>query len=231
VLIAHLKKVLSAQAVNIHMLMAGTDRVCVYTQRKVFMKDKGIFWGTLIIGIAFGLVVAGCASSGGANGPTTAVPPTATGPAAGAVQLAADINAIEADSATVSGTTVTLAGRFVWLQTDLTVPLGVTLDVTAGGARLGLGSSAGDRGGGVSSVDDDNVFIMEGGRIQGNTDSDGFTKNTAVVRRAALHCWPRGKWGMGGAYTRGGVPQIGGSDIVEDNSDNTNDTLIAVPGK
>jgi hypothetical protein len=92
-----------------------------------------------------------------------------------------------------------------------------------------FGNSA-DIGGGVSNVDDSNVFIMEGGRIQGNTDSDGFTKNTATTRGASMQAWPMAKWPTGGTYTKGGVSQTGGSDIVTGN-DWTNETLIAVPGQ
>jgi hypothetical protein len=92
-----------------------------------------------------------------------------------------------------------------------------------------FGNSA-DIGGGVANVDDGNVFIMEGGRIQGNTNSDGFTKNTAATRGAAMQAWPMSKWPMGGTYTKGGVPQTGGTDIVTGN-DWTDDTLIAVQGK
>jgi hypothetical protein len=88
-----------------------------------------------------------------------------------------------------------------------------------------FGNSA-DIGGGVSNVDNGNVFIMEGGRIQGNKDSDGFTKNTAATRGAAMQAWPMAKWPTGGTYTKGGVPQTGGIEIVTGN-DWTNDTLIA----
>jgi hypothetical protein len=56
-----------------------------------------------------------------------------------ALQLARDINAIEAGSAAAKGATVKLAG-FVAIPSALAVPLGVTLDVTASGAALGLGS-------------------------------------------------------------------------------------------
>jgi hypothetical protein len=88
-----------------------------------------------------------------------------------------------------------------------------------------FGNSA-DIGGGVSNVDDGNVFIMEGGRIQGSTDSDGFTKNTAATRGAAMQAWPMAKWPTGGTYTQGGVSQTGGRDMVTGN-DWTDDTLIA----
>jgi hypothetical protein len=36
------------------------------------------------------------------------------------------------------------------------------------------------------------------------------------------------KWGMGGTYTKGGVSQTGGSDILRSDR-GTDDTLIAVP--
>jgi hypothetical protein len=76
-------------------------------------------------------------------------------PAAEAAEkLAAEINAIKAGSATVSGATVTLIGGpvefngdyYVWpgavgIKNGLTVPEGVTLDVTADGAALELRNS------------------------------------------------------------------------------------------
>jgi hypothetical protein len=102
------------------------------TAKEVFdMKNKKRLFlgGTLIIGMAFSLVLAGCAST------TAAEDPTAVELAA---QLAADLNAIEAESATVNGAMVTLTGRFVEIASDLIVPAGVTLDVTAHGAALGL---------------------------------------------------------------------------------------------
>jgi hypothetical protein len=72
------------------------------------------------------------------------------------------------------------------------------------------------------------AFTMNGGRIQGGTDSDGFTKNIGSSEgTAALFLYDTtAKWGTGGAYTKGGKPQTGGSDIGS-----TDDTLIAVPGK
>jgi hypothetical protein len=78
------------------------------------------------------------------------------------------------------------------------------------------------------------TFTMSGGRIQGNTDRDGFTKNILAGRdqggtALSVDMWEAGvtaKWGTGGAYTKGGVSQSGGSDIGS-----TDDTLIAVPGQ
>jgi hypothetical protein len=80
------------------------------------------------------------------------------------------------------------------------------------------------------------TFTMKGGRIQGSTDSDGFTKNSVSYENsAALFVWDcAAKWGTGGTYTRGGVSQAGGSDIVPidaDSGGSTNDTLIAIPAK
>jgi hypothetical protein len=64
-----------------------------------------------------------------------------------AAQLAADLNAIKAECATVEGVRVRLAGgenfgAVVGLDRNLTVPAGVTLDVTADGAALLLGKEA-----------------------------------------------------------------------------------------
>lgn len=57
-----------------------------------------------------------------------------------AAKLAVDLNAIKAGSATVEGTTVKLTGLgFLGLDRNLTVPVGITLDVTADNAALGLG--------------------------------------------------------------------------------------------
>jgi hypothetical protein len=80
------------------------------------------------------LGLAGCATDSGGSSLT------ANDPAAAAAQLAADLNAIKAGSVAAEGATVKLADGFVWLQSDLTVPTGVTLDVTTDGAALGLGN-------------------------------------------------------------------------------------------
>ncbi|MDR1972965.1 MAG: hypothetical protein LBQ46_13715 [Treponema sp.] len=86
--------------------------------------------------LAFGLILAGCvglATGGPAGGGGMA------GPAA--EQLASDLNAVKGGSAKASGGTVTLSGE-IWLETDLTVPAGVTLDLMADGAALGLKDGA-----------------------------------------------------------------------------------------
>jgi hypothetical protein len=95
------------------------------------MKKATFELATLIIGMTFSLVLAGCASTGGTKDPT----------AAQAKQLAADINAIKAGKAKVNGATVTLTG-WAGLQTALTVPAGATLDLTAEGAALELQDGA-----------------------------------------------------------------------------------------
>ncbi|MDR1252597.1 MAG: hypothetical protein LBK62_10610 [Treponema sp.] len=75
------------------------------------------------------------------NAPITLAPLTAEEYLA--AKLAAEINAIRAGSATAEGATVKLAADTqVGIPSTLTVPAGVTLDVTAGGAALILGSQA-----------------------------------------------------------------------------------------
>jgi hypothetical protein len=90
-------------------------------------------------------------------------------------------------------------------------------------------------GGGVFIVGDA-LFEMYGGRIQGNKDSDGFTRNINNRQRGAAleNIMSRTKWGTGGSYTKGGVSQTGGSEIAplkEDGRGGTDDTLIAIPAK
>jgi hypothetical protein len=90
------------------------------------MKKSTLFLlGILITGMAFGLVLAGCDSTGDTEDP-----------AAAATQLAEDINALRAGSATANGATVTLSGGLS-LESQFTVPAGVTLDLTGDG-ELGL---------------------------------------------------------------------------------------------
>jgi hypothetical protein len=76
---------------------------------------------------AFGLVLAGCDSSGDTEDPAEA-----------AAQLAKDLNAIKEGIADVDGVNVTLTGQVINISSPLTVPAGVTLDVTANNAALGL---------------------------------------------------------------------------------------------
>jgi hypothetical protein len=119
------------------------------------MKNKKhSFFGTLIMGMAFAPVLAGCPTTGGSETPPT--------PGEQAEQLAAELNAITVGIATAAGASVKLTGD-VWLNRDLTVPAGVTLDVT--GAALGLGSYA-------SSVN--NVTLTVNGTIIAGHSAEGW---------------------------------------------------------
>jgi hypothetical protein len=96
----------------------------------------------------------------------------------------------------------------------------------SGNSAKGISNKA--RGGGVN-VAGNVTFTMEGGRIQGNTDSDSFTQNTVTTggQGAALFVDSSSvtaKWGTGGTYTNGGASQTGGNDIGT-----SDDTLIAIP--
>jgi hypothetical protein len=79
-----------------------------------------------------------------------------------AAELAAAINAMEGQSeghADVNGATVTITGGFVDVRTNLTVPAGVTLDVTEDGAALGLHNATVTVDGTVNAVPDS--FCLE----------------------------------------------------------------------
>jgi hypothetical protein len=134
------------------------------------MKKRTLFLlGTLIIGMAFGLVLAGCATDSG------------VGPSAEelAAQLAEDINAYHlpweepgsrAGTAVVNGATVTLTRGLQIRETQLTVPKGVTLDVTADGvaymlinATLTVNGTVNARAGGIR-IEDTGIW----GLINGN---------------------------------------------------------------
>jgi hypothetical protein len=98
-----------------------------------FMKKSKLFLTAMaaLIAVIFS-VLAGCASAGTG---------AATADATAAEKLAADINAIQAGSAAVNDSTVKLTGR-VEIKTGLTVPEGVTLDLTAEGAEIKLQDGA-----------------------------------------------------------------------------------------
>jgi hypothetical protein len=113
------------------------------------MKNKKyLFWGTFIMEMAFATVLA-CATTFfrfflflGGGGMNIGTPPVPDKPARDAAkQLAAEINAIKAGSAAVEGGTVRLTDE-VNLSTGLTVPAGVTLELTAEGAWLALQNGA-----------------------------------------------------------------------------------------
>jgi Flp pilus assembly protein TadG len=88
------------------------------------MKTKHFFNAvmTALIAVIFSML-AGCATETGGGG-------SSAGENQAAVKLAADLNAIEEGKATVSGDTVTLIGDVRIENAALTVPLGVTLDLT-----------------------------------------------------------------------------------------------------
>jgi hypothetical protein len=112
-----------------------TNLTAAKAAKEVFnMKTKKfpVLLGTLIIGMAFGLLLAGCPGAGTGTGSEGMENPSA---AVQAAQLAADINAIKPGIAKVNGTTITLTGRLT-LKTNLTVPQGVTLDVTADSSSI-----------------------------------------------------------------------------------------------
>jgi hypothetical protein len=94
--------------------------------------NKFLFWGTLIMGMV-ALLAAACATTGGSGTPPA--------PDKQAAQLAAKINAVKAGSAQAEGGTVRLAGD-VNLTGSLTVPEGLTLDLSADGAVLRLRNGA-----------------------------------------------------------------------------------------
>jgi hypothetical protein len=106
-------------------------RVAVYKLRTIKeekMKTKHFFNAVMetLVSVIFS-VLTGCGSVG---------PDVATANAV-AEQLAADINAVKAESAEVNGATVRITDR-VEIKTGLTVREGVTLDLTADGADLEL---------------------------------------------------------------------------------------------
>ena len=97
------------------------------------------------------------------------------------------------------------------------------------GGTISGNTVTGGGGGGVR-LESGAIFTMSGGTIYGKADSlpagtDPSLANSAG-RDASL--WVEqgvsAKWGTGGAYTKGGVPQSGGRDIGS-----TSDTLIAAP--
>jgi hypothetical protein len=102
----------------------------------------------------------------------------------------------------------------------------VTVFTMKGGAISGNSaiSNGDNNGGGVCVNAEVATFIMEGGTIYGKAAEGGKANNAA--ENEALSIWGSVKWGSGGTYTKGGVPQTGGSDIGS-----TNDTLIAIPAK
>jgi hypothetical protein len=124
------------------------------------MTSKKFLSGMSAIALVFvfGLVLAGCASAY-KEGPASDIN-------AAAEKLASDINAIKPGSAEVNGSTVTLT-EDVRLETTLTVPLGVTLDLTKETLHLA----------------NNTIFTVEG-MVNGKGDSiniDSVAENPATV--------------------------------------------------
>ena len=123
-------------------------------------------------------------------------------------------NAMNSGSARVSGNTVTLTGG-INAQRDITVPAGVTLDLTA----------LPDNDESLVNVNTGGELVLVSGAITGNnnTDDDWANGGGVIVSRGIFTM-------SGGMYTKGGVAQTGGSPIVKP-SLSTNDTLIAIPAR
>jgi hypothetical protein len=112
-----------------------------------------------------------------------------------------------------------------------------------GGAIYGNTAKSGSHssGGGVS-IRKGSVFTLKGGTIYGKSDSLPAGTDPSIANSAqdnsALNVLGgdtvTAKWGTGGAYTKGGMDQVGDSNIVslgDNDSGGTDDTLIAVPAK
>jgi hypothetical protein len=107
-----------------------------------------------------------------------------------------------------------------------------------------ISSNTAGWGGGifVGAMEGDNTFVLEGGTIYGNANSipsgtDARLANNAPTAAAMRITFWGGnlkvRWGTGGTYTRGGMHQTGGSDIVplRGQHGTTDDTLIAIPAR
>jgi hypothetical protein len=103
---------------------------------------------------------------------------------------------------------------------------------TMRGGTISGNTATGGRGSGGGVVVNRGVFIMEGGTIYGKAESLPAGTDPSLANSAnnnvSLHVGnlddTTAKWGTGGAYTKDGVSQSGGSNIG-----GTNDTLIAAP--
>jgi hypothetical protein len=104
------------------------------------MTNKKILSGMPAIALVFvfGLVLAGCASAP-KEGPAADI--NAAAELSAVEKLVADLNAIEAGKAAVSGDTVMLTGGVRFENAALTVPSGVTLDLTKVTLQLGNGAT------------------------------------------------------------------------------------------
>jgi hypothetical protein len=91
-------------------------------------------------------------------------------------------------------------------------------------------------GGGGIFITGSATFIMEGGTIYGSDAEGGKANaNNSFTSSAAITIYPEvtAKWGTGGTYTIGGVPQSGGTNILQldEYGGRSNVTLIAIPAR
>ena len=91
-------------------------------------------------------------------------------------------------------------------------------------------------GGGGIFITGSATLIMEGGTIYGSDAEGGKANaNNSFTSSAAITIYPEvtAKWGTGGTYTIGGVPQSGGTNILQldEYGGRSNVTLIAIPAR
>jgi hypothetical protein len=110
-------------------LLSGKDPDSAIKEGSYMNRNTRFRLGMLAMTLTFGLILTGCPNDAAANGGGPSVEELAK-------QLAAAINALEAGSATVNGATVTLS-KYLSIESQFTVPAGVTLDLTGDG-ELGL---------------------------------------------------------------------------------------------
>jgi hypothetical protein len=138
-----------------------------------------------------------------------------------------------------NGSTFIMSGGEIFGNTTTSFGGGVTSQgslFTMTGGKI-YGNSA-RSGGGIALLDWSGSFVLEGGTVYGS--NAGGNSNIAPTGASLfISTWtgtqPRvtSNWGTGGIYTRNGVPQSGGSAILPTGvlGANTNETLIAIPGR
>jgi hypothetical protein len=123
----------------------------------------------------------------------------------------------------ISGNTISAGENNGCAGAGVNVNPGAVFTMSGGEISGNAVTSGRGDGGGVQAR---GTFTMEGGTIYGKN-AEGGKANRAPG--ASMNVPPSAsgpaKWGTGGVYTKGGIPQAGGSDIGR-----TNDTLIAIPG-
>jgi hypothetical protein len=170
---------------------------------------------------------------------------TTGGTPGGGVTINGDLGVFTMTGGEISGNNAQEAGGVAISRGTFIMEDGIILGNTGGymgGVSIGHGATFIMEGGAIfgNTAEDfggvgivNGTFTLKGGRIQGSTDSDSFAKNTGKYS-AALRVMNNStaKWDMGGTYTKGGVSQTGGTDIVQldvKGFGGTDDTLIAVP--